>query len=151
MLQAPVGLPRELSCEAGSLSCCHNPHRCFQSDFGALFPSGGTLGIPITQPTSSCLPTLLHNPPPRWVRQPLPCRECSQPRLPFSSPPTSLDECFFFNSLVVGLPYSSIFCQFWLFFVFKLLSTFCCVRRHSVSTCASILAGCLLYISFNVI
>ena len=34
-------------------------------------------------------------------------------------PPTGLDECFFFNSLVVGLPYSSIFCQFWLFFVFK--------------------------------
>ena len=27
--------------------------------------------------------------------------------------------CFFFNSLVVRLPYSSIFCQFWLFFVFK--------------------------------
>ena len=31
----------------------------------------------------------------------------------------SLDECFFFNSLVVGLPYSLIFWQFWLFFVFK--------------------------------
>ena len=31
----------------------------------------------------------------------------------------SLVECFFFNSLVVGLPYSLIFCQFWLFFVFK--------------------------------
>ena len=39
-------------------------------------------------------------------------------RLPISIPPTSLDECFFFNSLVVGLLYSSIFCQFW-FFVFK--------------------------------
>ena len=32
---------------------------------------------------------------------------------------TGLDECVFFNSLVIGLPYSSIFCQFWLFFVFK--------------------------------
>ena len=30
------------------------------------------------------------------------------------SPPTVLDECFFFISLVVRLPYSSIFCQFWL-------------------------------------
>ena len=30
-----------------------------------------------------------------------------------------LDECFFFNSLVVRLPYSLIFCQFWLFFCFK--------------------------------
>ena len=34
-------------------------------------------------------------------------------------PPTSLDECFFFNSLVVGLPCSLIFWQFWLFSVFK--------------------------------
>ena len=34
-------------------------------------------------------------------------------------PLTSLNEIFFFNSLVVGLPYSSIFWQFWLFFVFK--------------------------------
>ena len=41
--------------------------------------------------------------------------------LPVSTPPPSLDECFFFISFVVGLPYSSIFCQFWLFFVFKLL------------------------------
>ena len=34
---------------------------------------------------------------------------------------TSLDECFFFNSLVVGLPCSSIFWHFWLFFVFRLV------------------------------
>ena len=40
--------------------------------------------------------------------------------LPVSSPPTGLDECFFFNSLVYGLPYSSIFCQFWLFFCFEI-------------------------------
>ena len=45
-------------------------------------------------------------------------------RLSISAPPTSLDECFFFISLVVGLPYGSIFCQFWLFFVFKLLLSF---------------------------
>ena len=32
--------------------------------------------------------------------------------LPVSTPPTSLDECFFFNSSDVGLPYSSIFWQF---------------------------------------
>ena len=44
--------------------------------------------------------------------------------LPVSAPPTGLDECVFFNSLVVGLPYSSIFCEFWLFFVFKLLLSF---------------------------
>ena len=63
-------------------------------------------------------------------------------RLPISTPPTSLGECFFFISLVVGLPYSLIFCQFWLFFAFKLLlPSFGCVRRHSMSTYASILAG----------
>ena len=32
-----------------------------------------------------------------------------------STPPTGLDECLFFISLVVRLPYSLIFCQFWLF------------------------------------
>ena len=46
------------------------------------------------------------------------------PGLPVSAPPTGLDECFFFISLFVGLPHSLIFCQFWLFFVFKLLSFF---------------------------
>ena len=41
-----------------------------------------------------------------------------------SAPPSCLDECFFFISLVVGLPYHSIFCQFWLFFVLKFLLSF---------------------------
>ena len=41
------------------------------------------------------------------------------PSCPSPPPPTSLDECFFFNSLVVRLPYSSIFWQFWLIFVFE--------------------------------
>ena len=34
--------------------------------------------------------------------------------VPVSAPPTSLDECFFFYLLGVGLPCLSIFCQFWL-------------------------------------
>ena len=56
--------------------------------------------------------------------------------LPVSAPPTGLDECFFFNSLVVGLPYSSIFCQFWLFFVFKLLLSFwLCKEAQYVYLC----------------
>ena len=38
--------------------------------------------------------------------------------LPISAPPTSLDEFGFFNSLVVGLPYSLTSWQFWLFFFF---------------------------------
>ena len=56
--------------------------------------------------------------------QPPPCCESSLPWLPVSAPPTSLDECFFFISLVVRLPYSLSFCQFWLVFVFKLLLSF---------------------------
>ena len=44
--------------------------------------------------------------------------------LPVSAPSTVLDECVFFISLVVRLPYSSISCQFWLIFVFKLLLSF---------------------------
>ena len=62
---------------------------------------------------------LLCQQPPGLVLQTLPCCESSLPQLPVSSPPTGLNECFFFISLVVRLPYSSIFCQFWLFFVFK--------------------------------
>ena len=46
------------------------------------------------------------------------------PWLLVSAPPTGLDEYFFLMSLVVGLPCGSIFCQFWLFFVFKLLLSF---------------------------
>ena len=49
--------------------------------------------------------------------------------LPVSAPPTGLDECFFFNSLVVGLPYSLIFCQFWLLFVLKFVVVLLLVVR----------------------
>ena len=35
------------------------------------------------------------------------------------APPTSLDDCSFFNSLVVRPSYRSIFWQIWLFFIFK--------------------------------
>ena len=58
-------------------------------------------------------------------------------RLPISAPPTGLDECFFFTSLVVGLPYSLIFCQFWLFLVFKLLLSFfwLCKEAQCVYLC----------------
>ena len=57
--------------------------------------------------------------------------------LPISAPPTSLDECVFFNSLVVELPYSSIFCQFWLFLAFKLLWSFfwLCEEAQCVYLC----------------
>ena len=46
------------------------------------------------------------------------------PGCPSPPHPMGLDECFFFISLVVRLPYSLIFCQFWLFFAFKLWLSF---------------------------
>ena len=138
-----MGLSNKLSCEAGSFSCCClNPHGCFQSEVGGLFPCAGALScvvyfapplfllvylcanVGLRGLLAAALPAPSHNPPPCWVHQPLPCWESSLPRLPISTRPTGLDECFFFISLVVGLPYSSIFCQFWLFFVFKLLLSF---------------------------
>ena len=60
----------------------------------------------------------------------LPCQKSSLPQLPISTlMPTGLDECFFFNSLVFRLPYSSIFWQFWLFFVFKFVVVLLLVLR----------------------
>ena len=53
------------------------------------------------------------------VLQPPPWHVSSLSQLPISTFPTSLNEFFFFNSLVVIIPYSSIFWPFWLFFVYK--------------------------------
>ena len=33
----PVGLSNKFPCEAGSFSCCHSPHRCFQSEILRLY------------------------------------------------------------------------------------------------------------------
>ena len=60
---------------------------------------------------------------PTLVLQPQPCLESSAPSC-VSPSLLQVDECVFFNSLVVGLPYSLILCQFWLFSVFKLLLSF---------------------------
>ena len=87
--------------------------------FEALFPWTGTLSCAVYLSPPLFLKVYLHvnvglpGPPATtlpWVLS---------TRLPISAPPTGLDECFFFNSLVVRLPYSSIFWQFCLVFVFK--------------------------------
>ena len=68
------------------------------------------------------------------------CHVSSPPRLPISASPTSLDEHFFFKSLVVRLPYSSIFWQFcFFFFLIGCCPSFGCMRKPSVYTYASIL------------
>ena len=123
-----MGLSNEVSCEPGSFSCCSKPHRFLQPE--VLRPYFPRLEPWVVQSVSlpSCSSQFIHmqiwdcllcQPPPTPVLQPPPCRESSLPQLPLSAPPTSLGERFFFISLVVRLPYSSIFWQFWLFFVFK--------------------------------
>ena len=86
--------------------------------YEVLFPCTGTLGFPVCLAPQLFLLVYLHA---MWdhpvLQSPL-CHESPPTQLPVSAPPTSLDECFFFNSLVVGLPYSLIFWQFWLFFAF---------------------------------
>ena len=115
----------------------------FNHRFEALFPHAGTLGCMVCLSPQLSLPVYLH----ANVGLPSPQSSTSlglpatflptSPNLarpgppaaallrvlsiwlPVSTPPTGLDECFFFNSLVVVLPYSLIFCQFWLVFAFK--------------------------------
>ena len=54
-------------------------------------------------------------------------------QLSIAAPPTGLDECFFFNSLVVRLPHSLIFCEFWFLFLNLMLSFFwLCEEAHCV-------------------
>ena len=101
-----MGLSNDLSCEAGSFSCCClNPQGVFNQRFEALFPQAGALGLrdlfcsPFVPPgLSACecvtaqwaisclagyascsLSTLLHNPLPHWVLQPPPCCQSSPP------------------------------------------------------------------------
>ena len=82
MFQDPVGLSNELSCEAGSFSCCClNPTGVFNQRFEALCPPhwNSGLGGLSPSPPAAALPAMLHNPPPHWFCQPLPCQESSLP------------------------------------------------------------------------
>ena len=95
------------------------PHVFLVRGFEALLPRAGTLSCTACLAPQLFLPVYLHKnveppgplaPTLLWVLSTL---------LPIPASPTSLDECFFFNSLAVRLPYSSIFWPFWLFFVFE--------------------------------
>ena len=104
-----------------SPTAASTPTGVFSQRFEALFPCTGTLGcvVCLCLAPQLFLPVYLHSSvgPPCLPAATL-LQVLSAP-LPVSAPPTGLDECFFFISLVVGLPCSLIFCQFWLFFVFK--------------------------------
>ena len=116
MFQSPMVLSIELSCEAGSLSCHHNPHIFLQPEilrlyFFVLEPQvAWSVLLPRCSPWFVCmqmqdgqlLPCL-----PGPLDATLPCW------LPVFAPPTSLD-VFIFYFLGVSPPCCSILCQFWL-------------------------------------
>ena len=87
--QDPVGPSNELSCEAGSFSCCClNPPTCFHSEALRLYFSGLEPCVVLSVSLPSCsswficmrmLDHLLHQLLPGWVCQPLPCHESSPP------------------------------------------------------------------------
>ena len=117
-----------------SPTAASTPTDVFNQRFEALFPCAGTLGLALCFAPPLFLQVYLHanvgppglpatalrDPPaaPCWPAAALPAL------LPVSAPPTILNEYFFFNSLVVGLPYSSIFWQFWLVNLNLLFSSF---------------------------
>ena len=93
--QDPVGLSNELSCEAGSFSCNHKPHKFLQ-------PEVLRLSFPALEPWVARSVSNANEGPPGLPVTTSPAQS-SQPQLPISAPPTSLNECFLFNSLVVRL------------------------------------------------
>ena len=128
-----------------------SPEVCTARDFEALFPCAGTLGCVACLALQLFLLAYLHAnvgyPSCRIshgkcsVCQLLPCLpglpSChvpSSPQLPISAPPTSLDDCFFFNSLVVRLPYSLIFSVVFLF-LNLLLSFLLCEEAKRIYLC----------------
>ena len=102
-------LSNKLSCEAGSFSHCHTTHRFFHSEVLRLYFPTLEPWVVWSVSLLSCsswfirIQTWDHlvcQPPPLPVCQLPPCGHSSLPQLPISAPPTSLDECFFFNSFV---------------------------------------------------
>ena len=86
------------------------PTGVFNERFEALFPRVGTLGCVVCLVPQLFLLVYLYlnvGPP---VLPATTLVQVLSAQLSFSAPPTGLDECFFFISLVVGLPYSSISC-----------------------------------------
>ena len=131
-----MGLSNKLFYEAGSFSCHLNPQRFFQSDVLRLyFPTlvpwvAWSVSVPSCSSWFIC--TQMWESP---LCQPPPCCESPLTWLPISAPPTSLDECFFFNSLVVTLPYSLVFWQFWLFFAITQAEYSSCALPASLDEC----------------
>ena len=131
-----MGLSNELYCEAGSFSRQHNPHRFFQSGVLRLY-------FPTLEPWVAWSVLLPSFPPGLFAHKcgitcsvschlALSASQCLATGLLCLAAhlcPSYQFGCFFFNSLVVRLPYSSIFCQFWLFLIFKFVVVLLLVVR----------------------
>ena len=124
------------------------PMGVFTQRFEALFPWAGALGwevghlvhLLLPRWPATALPTLLCNPPPHWVHQPLPCQESSPPSCP--SPPLLLVWMNVSLSLWLSDFHTVRFSLSSGCFLFLncCCPSFGCVKRHSVSTYTSILA-----------
>ena len=129
----PVGLSKELSCEAGSFPHCSlNPPQVFSV-------SGLRLYFPMLEPwvpwsvtwsTSCCLASQLQLCPPcstmRHLAGSASCHLAESRLCPAALLRPSCRSGWMFLLKLLGCrtSYSLIFCQFWLFFVFKLLLSF---------------------------
>ena len=149
-----MGLSKDLSCEAGSLSCCRpNPRGVFNQRFEALFPPPPPALEPWVMRSASlpsvCPVYLCANVGPQGllvVRLPalfIPLSTSLSPAratrvlsspAPVSAPPTGLDECLFFISLVSD------------FLAVRYSVSSGCARRRSLSTYAAILVTAVNFI-----
>ena len=115
-----------------SLAAASSPKGVFNQRFEALFPHAGALGCSVCLTPQLFLAVYLHMnvgpATPQSANSPGPAGlpRVLSTRLPVCAPPTGLDECVFFSFLVVRLPYSSIFCQFWVF-----LFLICCCKTEN--------------------
>ena len=152
-----MGLSNKFSCEPGSFSCCCNPHRFLLPEvLRPYFPElkpwvAWSVHYPVVPPglsTCKCGTACSASCHLTWPASYHLRASPLYPQLPISAPPPCLDECFFFNSLVVGLPYSLIFLAVLVIFCFSICHcpSFGFVRRQSVSTYAPswLEVGCLI-------
>ena len=124
-----MGLSNKLSCEAGRFSRHLIPTGFFSQRFWGFFSPHWNPGLQglscspvVPLGLSACKYGTSHSASHHLAHPGSPAAallEVLSAQLPLSAPATGLDECFFFNSLVVRLLYNLISWQFWLFFVFK--------------------------------
>ena len=126
---SPANSPVRLGVSPAATS---TPTGVFSQRFEPLFPRAGTLDCVVCLAPHLFLSVYLHSNVGLPGPQAAAMSGVLSAQLRVSTTPTNLDDCFFFNSLVIGLPYSLSVCQFWLFFVFKFVVVLLVVRGGTV-------------------